>query len=336
MIIPVARSARLYLVTVFSATLVATALGLGGASSMQAATTCERTFLGDATGSRDVTASLTSFIRGHGNKRLCLKSDGVYRVDGIVRIEDVSGLRLNGRGATLKQVSTTTAGTNRRHLYLLRSTNIYIHDLRLHGRNQDATTWIAAREHEPGIWIDGGSRITIRNVAIRGTYGDGVLFGFKGGDLQPPTNIKLDRLNIARAGRSGISITAGNYIEISNTIVTDTALHGINLEPDYAAADIHHVTVRNSTINRVQRAGFQHGYAFAANGKVGDMTDLVVRDSQGSRFEATVFAKPGYTHRNITFVRNRSGAPTTARFGNIVGLSFDDNVNIKLSRTNVR
>jgi Right handed beta helix region len=302
----------------------------------QAAVACERTFTGDPTGSRDVTSSLTSFIRNHGSRRLCLRPNASYRVDGIVRIEGVNGLRLNGRNATLKQVSTTSAGSNRRHLYLERATNIYIYDLNLRGRNPDVTRWVSSRQHEPGIWIDGGRRITLRDIGVSNTYGDGVYVGFKSGNIAPATDITLDLIRVTRAGRSGISITAGNHITISNALINDTALHGINLEPDYASADIHHVTVRNSTVNRVQRSGTQHGYAFAANGKVGDMDQITVRDNKGSRFEATIYAKPGYTHSDIVFVRNRSSVSTTARFGNVDGLTFSGNVNIRATRSNVR
>lgn len=330
------RRPRWMAIAIVAGCMAVSAIGLAGPVGVGAAVTCERTFTGDPTGSRDVTSGLVAFIRNHGSKRLCLRANAVYRVDGTVRIEGVSGLRLNGRNATLKQVATTTAGTNRRHLYLLRATNVYIVDLNLRGRNPDVTNWVSSREHEPGIWIDGGKRITLRDINVRDTYGDGVYIGFKAGDVAPATEVTLDDIDVARAGRSGISITAGNYITISNSTVTDTAFHGINLEPDYASANIHHVTVRHSTVNRVQRSGVYHGYAFAANGKVGNMTDITVRENRGSRFEATVFATSGYTHSNIVFVANRSGVSTTARFGNVVNLTFADNAYIKATRTNVR
>lgn len=88
---------------------------------------------------------------------------------------------------------------------------------------------------------------------------------------------------------------------------------GINLNPGCVSTDVHHVTVRHPLGNRVNSSGVNHGYAFAANGKVGNMTQITARDNRGSRLEASIFAKSGYTHRDIALVRNRSSVWTTAR-----------------------
>ena len=112
----VLRHARRAPVRVVTALFVLGALLLPAVPSVSAATTCERTFTGDATGSRDVTASLTAFLDKHGGKRLCLKSYGKYRVDGTVRISNEYGLRLDGRNATLRPRINLSSSAHRQQL----------------------------------------------------------------------------------------------------------------------------------------------------------------------------------------------------------------------------
>jgi hypothetical protein len=328
-----ARSARhLFL----AAILAITALGATTPASTSAAVTCAATFGGNATGSQDVTSSLTSFLRKYNGKQVCLKPNGVYRVDGIVRIDSLSGLRLDGRGATLKAVAYAPASAHRRQIYIVRSSNIVISNLVIRGKNPDFTRWNADRQHEHGIWIDGGRSITVRAVTIRDTYGDGIHLGFKDGALTPPTAITLDRVNIARTGRNGIGIVSGNYVLIRSGVIVDAGLHAIVLEPDYSNADIHHVTVTGSTMRRFGRSGIDTGYAFGANGKAGWMHDISVVTNTADRFKATIRARTGTTHKTIVFTGNRSELSSTASFANIVGLTFSGNVRISAYKTNVR
>lgn len=335
--VPAARSrhARITLTSWLIATMAVVLIGLAAPAETHAATACV-TFKGDATGSRDVTSSLTSFIRAHNGKVICLKARGHYRVDGIVRLTSLYGVRLDGRGATLKPTSTSAAGTNRRQLYILSSGNLIIKNLHIAGLNPNVAQWHADREQEPGIWIDGGANIKIQNVTIRNTYGDGIKLGFRNGVVAPPSKITLDRVTIRGVGRNGIAIVSGHNILITRTTISDTGLHGIDLEPDLAGADIHHVTVQSSTIKRIGRAGVDTSYSFAANGNAGSMHDISVLNNTGDRFQTTVQAKPGQTHRTIVFRGNRSITVAQAYFGNIVGLSSSGNNNISVHTSNVR
>lgn len=301
-----------------------------------AAVSCYATFTGDASGRRDVTSALTAFLRRYNGRSVCLKYHGVYRIDGIVRLDSLSGLKLNGRGSTLKQVATSAAGSNRRAFYILKSRNVSIGNMTILGRNPNVASWVSSRQNEPGIWIDGGSGIRIHHVAIKNMYGDGIYIGFKDGGVTAASGVTLDHVTIYRVGRNGIGIVAGNNIVMRYVKIVDTGLHGIDLEPDYASANIHHVTVQYSSIARVGRGNIDSSYSFAANGKAGNMSYIKVLSNVGDRFKSTIQAKSGYTHRYITFSGNRSTYASNAYFSNIVGLSFSGNTRITQHRSNVR
>jgi hypothetical protein len=299
-------------------------------------TTCYATFSGDATGARDVTSSLTAFLKRYNGRSVCLKYKGVYRVDGIVRLDTLSGLRLDGRGSTLKQVATTTAGSNRRVFYILKGSNLVIGNMILRGKNPDFTRWVSDRQNEHGIWIDGGTSIRIHHVTIRDMYGDGIHINFKDGAVAPPAGITIDHDNIARVGRNGIGITAGHSINITYTSIADTGLHGVDFEPDYLAAKIYSITLQHSKILRVGRGHIDTSYAFAANGKIGNISGIRVLYNTGDRFNATIQAKPGYIHRNVVFTGNRSTYAANAYFTRIIGLTYSSNYHITRHLSNVR
>ncbi len=300
-----------------------------------AATSCQVTFTGNATGSRDVTASLTRFLYNDRGRRLCLKPYGIYRVDGIVRITNQVGLHLNGRNATLKAGPNISPTANRRQLYIQNSRGIVILNLRIRGRNPDYTRWNSSRQHESGIHIDGGSSIRLDRVSVRDTYGDGIYIGFKDGRLAPATGVILYKVSIARAGRNGVAIVAANGLLITSSVITDTSLQGIDLEPDLSNAVISRVTVQRSSVRRFGRSGAYTGWAFASNGKAGTVSDIKVSGNTGDRFSATVQNQYGGTHRNITFTGNSSTYRAHAYFTNVTGLTFSGNVNITAHRSNV-
>lgn len=311
------------------------ALLLPAVPSVSAATTCERTFTGDATGARDVTASLTAFLDKHGGKRLCLKSYGKYRVDGTVRVRNEYGLRLDGRNATLRPRINLSSSAQRQQLRIESSRNVIIRNLSIRGLNPDHRRWNAGRQHEHGIAIYGGDLIKLQNVVIRDTYGDGVYVGYVSGRIEPSSRITLGRLNIARAGRNGVAIVGGHYLVVTDSVIAYTGLHAVDLEPDLTDADIHHVTIQRTSLGSYGQAGIYTGYAIAVDGWAGEMSDIRILDNSAYRFNATVLNNHGGTNRNIVFTGNRSSTWGRAYLENIQGLTFSGNVNIKAVKDNV-
>lgn len=310
-------------------------LALAAPSSTLAATTCERTFTGDATGSRDVTASLTAFLDKHGGKRLCLKSYGKYRVDGTVRVTNEYGLRLDGRSAVLRPAVSAASSAQRQQLRIESGRNIIISNLTIRGINTNFRRWSDARQHEHGIGIYGGASIKLVNIVVRDTYGDGIYVGYIPGRIAPAYGITIGPVDIARVGRNGVAIVGGSYLVVTDATIAYTGLHSVDLEPDLVEANIHHVTVKRSDLRSYGQAGVWTGYAFAATSKAGRMRSITVVGNRGYKFQALIASESGLSDQSIVFRDNRSTVSATAFLENIDGLTFSGNVNISPRRANV-
>lgn len=330
------RHDRHPLLRVITFVFVIAAMVITAAPSASAATTCERVFTGNATGARDVTASLTAFLDKHGGKHLCLKPDGLYRVDGTVRIVNEYGLRLNGRNATLRGRSYAPESAHRSQLRIESGQNMIIRNLNIRGNNPDYARWNGGREHEHGVAIFGGRAIKLINIRVRDTYGDGIYVGYVSGRIAPANTVTLDRVSIARTGRSGVAIVGGNYLRITRAVISDTGLHSVNLEPDATDAAIHHVTVEESSLQRYGRSDKWNGYAFNAYSWVGSMSDIRVAANRAYRFASSFQGQASDIYRSVIFTGNVSSVAATATFANVVGLTFSGNVRITAHRENVR
>lgn len=330
------RHARRSAVRAITGLVVLGALLIPAVPSVSAATSCEQIFTGDATGKRDVTASLTRFLDQHGGKRLCLKPYGKYRVDGTVTIVNEYGLRLDGRHAILRPASSAPSTAHRQQVQLESSRNVIIMNLNIRGTNPDHRRYSSAREHEHGIGIYGGDNMKLINIYVRDTYGDGIYLGYVSGQIAPPTRITLDRVNIARAGRNGIGIVGGSYLLVTSAVISGTGLHSIDLEPDTVDAQIHHVTIRRSSLRGYGHSNTYTSWAVAANGNAGSMRSLTVVGNYADRFMATIQNSSGSMHQDIVFQSNRSGSSGRAYFTNVDGLTFSGNSNIAARTSNVR
>jgi len=321
-----------------TAVLTLGALLLPAVPSVSAASSCQYTFTGNASGTRDVTRSLTSFLASHRGKHLCLKTNGIYRIDGTVRISDSYGLRLDGRNATLRAGASVSASVQRQQLHLESVRNAIVKNLNIRGADPDYTRWKDSRQQEHGIGIYGGDNIRLSHISIRDTYGDGVYVGYDSGRIGPASRITLERLDIARVGRNGVGIVGGHYLMVTDSVISFTGLHSVDLEPNTADAAIHHVTVQRSTMRAYGRAhadtGYA-GYAVAVDGWAGEMADINILDNSADRFNAAFVDERGGINHDVVFRGNRSSYPGLVEFKNLRGLTFVGNIRITATKSNV-
>lgn len=140
----VLRHARRASNRAITSAIVLGALPIPATPSAPAVTICQVTFSGNATGSRDVTASLTSFIDNHPGRRLCL----------------------NGQVVMLRAGPSQSPLAHRRQPYIVSGQNTIIRNLIIRGNDPDHTRWNVSRQHESTISINGGHSITFKYVNI--------------------------------------------------------------------------------------------------------------------------------------------------------------------------
>ncbi len=315
--------------------LMAFALLLPAAPIVAAATGCQSVYTGNHKGGVDVTSSLNRWLDNHRGRQLCLKTDGLYRIDGTVRISNENGLKLDGRGATIRHIKFRTYTAKRRVMSIESSRNVTIKNLVVRGYNKDYKDYNVVRQHEHGIGITGGYNIKLYRVTTRDTYGDGVYIGWIPGSVSPAHDITLQRVNLGRAGRSGVGIVGGHNILITDSTINATGIHGVNLENDLAAGNIHDVRVVRTRLDGFGRSPEWLGYGFIAYGWEGDMYDISVIDSRSTRWRTLVGNEVGSTYRNVTFRGNRSTYTGRAIFEHVDNLTWSGNSGIRITKVDV-
>ncbi len=189
--------------------------------------------------------------------------------------------------------------------------------------------WDPDTQFEHGIQVDGESAITLNDPLTRRTRGDGIYVGFQIGKNWPPVGIVINRPNVERASRNGISPVAGE-VTIRGGHVALVGLHGIDFEPDnvQAGASIRGV-VQGVDIRAIGQLDIGYtSYAIAVGGNYhGAPTPTKI----SMRVEGVTGDCLRMTIRNTAKVvvrDNISEVPTGASLSGSLLISFAGNVRI--------
>ena len=176
-------------------------------------------FTGDASGRKDVTSALRSFLERHDGDHVALARKGTYKVTTVEFT--ARNLTVDFRGSRLRGTQSGVHGVLRIHQCRDRAQRSQ--GLR-HGLLVDPSY-----QQEHGIQIDGGSDITLNHPIVRSTRGDGIYVGYQAGLNRPAMGVVINRPNIERASRNGIAPVAGE-VTIRGGHIAYTGLFGIDFE----------------------------------------------------------------------------------------------------------
>jgi hypothetical protein len=298
--------------------MVTASIILAPAASASAASGYDAVFSGDATGTRDVTSALRSFLERHDGDHVALKRDGIYKVTQLSFT--ATGLTVDFRGARIQGSRRGAHGI----LRVQSSSSIVLNDPKVYGTGY---TWDSSNQNEHGIQIDGGSDITLNHPITRNTRGDGIYVSYQAGKNQPAVRVVINRPSVERASRNGIAPVAGE-VTIRDGHIARTGLHGINFEvnDDRGARSIRGVV---DDVD-IRRHGDLPGvpadsYAVAAGGySTATKPSVLVKDLTGDQLRITIRHTASVTVRN-----NVSDKSTTANFPGSDSIEFRDNTRIK-------
>lgn len=222
-------------------------------------------FKGDPTGATDVSAALSEFLSGHDGQRIALAPNATYRVRTVPFT--AHDLYVDFQGARIMGTQEGVHGI----LLIQSSVRVVLDGPTVRGTGY---AWNEDLQWQHGIWIDGGSDISILRPSSGETTGDGIYVGFQEGKNEPPERVRIEDAQIVRAGRYGIAVAAGQVTIIGGT-VDRTGWSGVVLEPSLprGAESIRGIVV-GTDIRRSGELNTNHvGYAVAAAGeRVTDVT----------------------------------------------------------------
>ncbi|WP_423146069.1 right-handed parallel beta-helix repeat-containing protein [Rubrolithibacter danxiaensis] len=111
-----------------------------------------------------------------------------------------------------------------------------------------------------GLAITGSNSVTIYSPKISQTWGDGIYIG---ATVSHPvsTNITIDKADITKASRNGISLISGENIKILSPIIKDTdrtnPMAGIDVEPNGPSDELKNILIDNPKTYRSGWSGIQ-------------------------------------------------------------------------------
>ncbi len=187
-------------------------------------------------------------------------------------IQLVGSQDLTISGGTWEDATTPQPGAEpkllRAEMWFVGGSNITLENMTITGTNpggyEQAGAFVA------GIRSDGVVGLTVSNVSIDHTYGDGILLAPLRGDadlsgtiLNPTRDVTINNVDISGAGRQGITLASVNHALISSVHLDHIGIDVFDIEADQSNEGAANVTINGCS------TGSGAGGLFFANGGAG-------------------------------------------------------------------
>lgn len=112
----------------------------------------------------------------------------------------------------------------------------------------------AGNHFNMGIGIYGGDGVTVRDLTVLDTFGDGIMVapsgimpGGRGPGYGSPTNVTVERVSITRTARQGFAVTGASHVRLRNSTIRDCWYLCVDLETDVPGQDMTDIHVTGNT-----------------------------------------------------------------------------------------
>jgi hypothetical protein len=264
-----------------------------------------------------VTSALRTFLQNNNGKRVALAVNGTYRVTQLSFT--ASNLTVDFRGAQIQGSQVGAGGI----LRIRTSSNVTLNDPKVIGTGY---TWSSSTQGESGIYVDGGSGITLNHPITRNTRGDGIYVGYSSGSNQPARSVVINQPDIEFASRNGIAPVAGE-VTIRGGHIFRVGLHAIDYEVNNSTGAASIIGVVDGV--DIRRFGDlpgtgSAGYAVAAGGySSATKPSMLVQNLTGDFLRMTI-----RNTANVIVRNNVSDSSTTADFPGSSSITFTNNIRI--------
>ncbi len=283
----------------------------------------------DATGSRDVTAELNTFLASQSaGTTIAFPEHGRYRIEGVVLASGLQDVTIEGHGSTLFATTDGSGGPPpfynyrahwprlREHVEIRDSQRVTVHDLTVEGPNRDGT-FRAELEGQAAFVVTRSSGVTLDGITARATYGDGVYV--VGGSV----DVTVRRCVLDHNGRQGVAVVDGDNVTVEECTIRSTGRSVIDLEPAHGL--VRTVHVRN---NRVE--GYVN-FLLAAVGAGTGVQDVWLENNQvkGGRGISVYAGTERSTRTGIHVIGNRSEGSSGGYEGTLMRFTRFDGVEVR-------
>ena len=289
----------------------------------------------DATGSRDVTAELNTFLASRATgTTIAFPERGRYRIEGVVLASGFHDVTIDGHGSTLFATTDGSGGPPpfynyrshwprlREHVEIRDSERVTVHDLTVEGPNREGT-FRPELEGQAGFVVTRSRGVTLDGVTARATYGDGVYV--VGGSV----DVTIRRCVLDHNGRQGVAVVDGDNVTVEDCTMRATGRSVIDLEPAHGL--VRTVHVRN---NRVD--GYVN-FLLAAVGAGTGVQDVWLENNEvkGGRGISVYVGTERSTRTGIHVIGNRSEGSSNGYEGTLMRFTRFDGIEVRGNRQRV-
>jgi hypothetical protein len=197
-----------------------------------------------------------------------------YAQDGTITLAGRSGLVIDARGSEFRAI--TPGSSHRANWQLTGGGNLTIRNMAVRGSNPTGS-YDPAVEWQHGFSVAGVQGLTLSNVQVRDTWGDGVMLwrGASspacGDDVSSARNVLITGALIERAGRQGVAVVDAEYVTVQDSTIGPVAWWAVDLETDDNCEIARHINILRNTIGAT-RYGAIGSVGFGGDPQVGDVT----------------------------------------------------------------
>ncbi len=217
-----------------------------------------------------------SIVRFPPNKR--------YAQADTIEVKDRADLVIDGNGSTFTS-SVPNDQQRRPNWRLLRDDRVVIKRMTVVGNFKSAGPRRVQPDNQlnAGVSIDGGTSVTVRDLAVNDVWGDMVVtlpsgYAENTGALsgEVPTDVHVERLRGRRAARMCVAFTAAKGAWLEDSTLEDCWYGGIDLEVDVLGQPMHDVHILRNKLSGFFIAAIMIPYY----GQAGDVADIEIRDNE--------------------------------------------------------
>lgn len=236
-----------------------------------------------------------------------------YGLDGTITLPDRADLTIDGGGSEFRAL--TKGGSHRANWRLVRGRALAVRNMAVRGSNAQGA-YDPAIEWQHGFSVEGVQGLTLSQVQVRETWGDGVMIwrGSSspacGDDASSARNVTIAGSLLERIGRQGVAVVDGEHVTLQDSTVGPVAWASVDIETDDDCEIARHVSVLRNEF-RANRYGVIANVGFGAQPQVGDVTvadntQTVATGAPGECWAPVRILSPDAVYRSgYVFRRNR-------------------------------
>jgi hypothetical protein len=199
---------------------------------------------------------------------------GCYGQDGTITLTNKNGLVINGQGSEFRAL--TPGDSHRANWRFVGGSDLTVRNMAVRGSNPDGV-YQGGFEWQHGYSVEGVQGMTLSKVKARAVWGDGVYL-----DKAEPTadacaddssarDVLITGALLERIGRMGVAVVDAERVTLRDSTIGPVALVNVDLEPDDNCELARHIMVARNSFG-ANSWGVVVNYGANADPYVGDVS----------------------------------------------------------------